>query len=172
MLYLGGGNNTAAALALGLSRFNGTTLELRTPQGYGLAGQVRRRADEQAARTGSSVVGHHHMDALPGDFDVIYTTRWQTTGTAKADPDWRAGFLAFRVTADLWKTSPRAVFMHDLPAHRGEEVAADVLDGRHSIAFDQAENKMHSAMAVLEWCRLGTVGGVPFSEPMAVAAGR
>ncbi len=51
------------------------------------------------------------------------------------------------------------MFLHDLPAHRGEEVAADVLDGPESIAFEQAANKMYTAMAVLEWCRLGPRGG-------------
>ncbi|MEU0674552.1 ornithine carbamoyltransferase [Streptomyces sp. NPDC006172] len=178
VLYLGEGNNTAAALALGLSRYTGTTLELRTPQGYGLAPAVLRRAQEQAARTGSVVNEQHHMqdtagpDATVGGFDAVYTTRWQTTGTAKADPRWRERFLPFRVTAELWRTSPHAVFMHDLPAHRGEEVAAEVLDGRHSIAFAQAENKMHSAMAVLEWCVRGVVASPSGAEPLTVAAGR
>ncbi|MFD1051376.1 ornithine carbamoyltransferase, partial [Kibdelosporangium lantanae] len=58
----------------------------------------------------------------------------------------------FQVTSDLVDPSGKAVFMHDLPAHRGEEVTADVLDGPASIAFQQAENKLYSAMAVLEWC--------------------
>lgn len=92
------------------------------------------------------------MEPAPGGFDVVYTTRWQTTGTSKPDPDWRRAFQPFQVTRELWRSSPDAVFMHDLPAHRGEEVTADVLDGPMSIAFQQAENKMHSAMAVLEWC--------------------
>lgn len=104
------------------------------------------------------------MDDLPKDLDVIYTTRWQTTGTSKPDPDWRSLFAPFQVTRDLWTHNADAVFMHDLPAHRGEEVTAEVLDGPASIAFDQAENKMHSAMAVLEWCRLGTVGTPGTSE--------
>lgn len=139
VLYVGEGNNSAVALARALERFPEVTLELRTPPGYGLP--VRTSAPER-----------HDMDDLPEDVDVIYTTRWQTTGTSKPDPNWRQVFAPFQVHAGLWETSPRAVFMHDLPAHRGEEVTADVLDGPASIAFDQAENKLYSAMAVLERC--------------------
>ncbi|MEV7232502.1 ornithine carbamoyltransferase [Streptomyces sp. NPDC051020] len=155
LLYVGEGNNTAASLALALARFPGVALELRTPPGYGLDDDILARAKAHAARSGSSVVEHHHMDALPGDFDAVYTTRWQTTGTSKPDADWRRIFAPFQVTSALWEHSPKALFLHDLPAHRGEEVTAEVLDGPASVAFDQAENKMHSAMAVLEWCRSG-----------------
>jgi ornithine carbamoyltransferase len=154
VLYLGEGNNTAAALALALSRFAGAELHLRTPAGYGLDPNVLARATQRA---GARIVERHDMDDLPSDVDIIYTTRWQTTGTTKADPRWRERFTPFRVTGDLWLRSPRAVFMHDLPAHRGEEVTAEVLDGPASIAFDQAENKLRSAMAVLEWCRQAAV---------------
>jgi ornithine carbamoyltransferase len=155
VLYVGEGNNTAAALALGLSRHRGVRLELRTPPGYGLSGAARDRARALAARTGSAVSERHDIEQLPTDFDVVYTTRWQTTGTSKPDPGWLRVFTPFQVTADLMGRQPDAVFMHDLPAHRGEEVAAEVLDGPGSIAFDQAENKMYSAMAVLEWCSGG-----------------
>lgn len=172
VLYLGEGNNTAAALALGLSRYTGTTLELRTPRGYGLEPSVLRRAQDQAARTGSSVTERHDTADPAEGFDVVYTSRWQTTGTSKEDPRWREAFLPFRVGADLWRTNPGAVFLHDLPAHRGEEVTAEVLDGPHSIAFDQAENKMHSAMAVLEWCRTGPADSVPDAHALTAVASR
>jgi ornithine carbamoyltransferase len=158
LLYVGEGNNTAAALALALSRFSGVELEIRTPPGYGLAEEIKARVTAQTERTGSKVRERHDMADLPAGVDVIYTTRWQTTGTSKPDADWREAFAPFHVTAALWRDSPDAVFMHDLPAHRGEEVTAEVLDGPASIAFDQAENKMHSAMAVLEWCRGGLEG--------------
>jgi ornithine carbamoyltransferase len=164
ILYAGEGNNTAAALALGLTRFPGTELELRTPPGYGLPEDTLARARAHAERSGSAVTERHTMDDLPKDVHVIYTTRWQTTGTSKPDPDWRSLFAPFQVTRGLWTHNPDALFMHDLPAHRGEEVTAEVLDGPASIAFDQAENKMHSAMAVLEWCRLGTAGTPGTSE--------
>ncbi|MEV3856885.1 ornithine carbamoyltransferase [Streptomyces sp. NPDC050095] len=155
VLYVGEGNNSASALALALSRFPGAELELRTPPGYGLDPAYLARAQAHAARSGASVRERHDMADLPGGFDAIYTTRWQTTGTSKADPDWRDVFAPFQVGEALWETSPKAVFLHDLPAHRGDEVTAEVLDGPQSIAFEQAENKMHSAMAVLKWCRAG-----------------
>jgi ornithine carbamoyltransferase len=152
VLYVGEGNNTAAALALALPRFAGTRLTLCTPAGYGLAADKLSLARGHAERTGASVVEHHGLNDLSDSFDVVYTTRWQTTGTSKADPHWRDAFLPFTVDSGLLDRWPEAVFMHDLPAHRGEEVSAAVLDGPRSIAFDQAEMKMWSAMAVLEWC--------------------
>jgi ornithine carbamoyltransferase len=152
VLYLGEGNNSAVALALALTRFPGAVLELRTPPGYGLPTDVVTAATAAAAASGATFRERHDRLEEPGDFDVVYTTRWQTTGTSKPDPDWRIRFAPFQVEAALWQTNPKAVFMHDLPAHRGEEVTAEVLDGPASIAFDQAENKLHSAMAVLQWC--------------------
>ena len=153
VLYLGEGNNSAAALALALSRFPGTELHLRTPPGYGLTPDVLARAQAHAIRAGASIVEHHDPDDVPAGIDVVYTTRWETTGTSKPDPDWRKVFAPFQVTTQLWQASPGAVFLHDLPAHRGEEVTTEVLDGPHSLAFAQAENKLYSAMATLEWCR-------------------
>lgn len=152
MLYIGEGNNTAAALALALSRHRGVELCLCTPPGYGVDEEILRHAVGEAGRNGAAVSECHDPAEAIEDADVVYTTRWQTTGTAKADPDWRRLFAPFQVNEQLMTRHPKAVFMHDLPAHRGEEVTAAVLDGSASIAFDQAENKLHSAKAVLEWC--------------------
>jgi ornithine carbamoyltransferase len=159
VLYVGEGNNTAAALALALARYPGTSLELRTPPGYGLAAEVLAAASADANRCGAELVERHDMAALPTAVEVVYTTRWQTTGTAKSDPNWRAVFAAFRVSTEVMARFPTAVFMHDLPAQRGEEVDAEVLDGAASIAFQQAENKLYSAMAALEWCVAGSGAG-------------
>ncbi len=151
VLYVGEGNNTASALALALCRFTDTELHLRTPPGYGLDARFLHEAQVGAKRTGAKVLERHDMADLPRA-DVVYTTRWQTTGTTKPDPGWRAVFAPFQVDGAVLAAGPDAVFMYDLPAHRGEEVTAEVLDGQASIAFDQAENKFHSARAVLEWC--------------------
>lgn len=154
VLYVGEGNNTASALALGLTRFPGTELHLRTPPGYGLRADYLDRAQIHAKCAGSVVEERHDVDDLP-EVDVVYTTRWQTTGTVKPTPDWREVFAPFQVDQAMMDRCPGAVFLHDLPAHRGEEVTAEVLDGPASAAFEQAENKYHSARAVLEWCAGG-----------------
>lgn len=152
LVYLGEGNNTASALAFSLALTPGTSLTLATPSGYGLDPSILHRAQELAAVTGSRVTEVHDPDAIIGLVDVVYTTQWCTTGTVKLDPKWRDSFLPFKVDERLMARWPTAVFMHDLPAHRGEEVAAGVLDGARSIAWDQAHMKLASAMAVLEWC--------------------
>jgi ornithine carbamoyltransferase len=156
VLYVGEGNNTAAALALALTRFDGTQLHLVTPDGYGLDPRILRTAAEQAARSGAHLAEGHDLAGSPEGMDVVYTTRWQTTGTTKPDPHWRRRFEPLRVDQALMDRHPDAVFMHDLPAHRGDEVSAMVLDGPASIAFRQAGQKLHSAKAVLEWCLRGS----------------
>ncbi|MFF7992724.1 ornithine carbamoyltransferase [Kitasatospora xanthocidica] len=154
VLYAGEGNNSASALTLALSRYAGTELHLRTPPGYGVHPRYVERASAEARRRGGLVEQRHDMADLP-EVDVVYTTRWQTTGTSKPDPHWRSVFDPFRVDDAVMAATSAPVFLHDLPAHRGEEVTASVLDGPLSLAFGQAENKYHSARAVLEWCTAG-----------------
>ncbi len=157
VLYLGEGNNSAAALALALSRFPGTELHLRTPAGYGLAEDKLERARRHARSSGGVIEEGHDPSVLPDEVDLVYTTRWETTGTTKPDPEWKEGFRPFQVNQKLMDRWPDARFLHDLPAHRGEEVTAEVLDGPASLAFSQAANKYHTALAILEWCL--AVGG-------------
>jgi ornithine carbamoyltransferase len=158
VLYAGEGNRTAASLALALSRIRGTRLTLATPQGYGLAPQLLERARELAAAHGSVVEERHATDNLARGVDVVYTSRWQEMGVNKPDPVWRNAFRPFRVTRELMARVSKpsdTVFMHDLPAVRGEDVDDEVLDGPQSVAWVQSRNKLFSAMAVLEWCGAG-----------------
>ncbi len=152
IVYMGEGNNTASALALALAKFSNIRISFYTPKGYGIDPQTMEYAKKEAAVTNTVINEFHDLKALPDHADIIYTTRWQTTGTTKPDPNWRNDFEPFRVTKELMDKYPQATFMHDLPAHRGDEVQASVIDGAKSIVFDQAENKAHSAKAVLEWC--------------------
>lgn len=154
VVYVGQGNNTAAALALALARIRGTQLVLVSPLEYGLPASVLHTAQTFAATYGSDVQQRHTFDGLTGTADVIYTTRWQSLGTRKHDEQWREAFAPYAVTRrlvrDLAKSS-RTVVMHDLPAVRGEEIEDEVLDAADCIAFRQARHKMFSAMAILEW---------------------
>jgi ornithine carbamoyltransferase len=151
VLYVGEGNNTAAALAYGLSRMPLCDITFATPRGYGISPAILGNAKKWAEEGGGSVTEVHNMHDLPGSVDVVYTTRWQTTGTVKDDPDWREKFRDFYVDERLLRRWPTAKLMHDLPAHRGEEVSGALLEGSRSIAWTQAEMKLTSAMAILEW---------------------
>lgn len=155
VLYLGEGNNSAAALALAVAMTEGMRLTLVTPEGYGLAHNVLEFANDLARRSGGAVAQHHDVRTLPENVDVVYTTRWQTMGVEKSDPDWQSKFKPYGVRQKLMaQVSKRAgtIFLHDLPAVRGAEVSGEVLEGAQSLAFRQAYHKMTSAMAVLKWC--------------------
>jgi ornithine carbamoyltransferase len=162
VLYLGEGNSTAVALCLALARYHDVELHVRSPAGYGLPDEALRAAEGTA--TGTRIEERHDMLKLPECVDVVYTTRWETTGTSKRDTNWRDIFQPFRVEKSILDRNPSAVFMHDLPAHRGEEVESAVIDGPASVVFDQAANKLYSAMAALEWCVVGSTGIAMTSE--------
>src|SRR5256885_7671290 len=155
ILYLGEGNNTASALATAVSMTEGMRLTLVTPEGYGLPSTVLETVNGFARQSGSFVEQHHDAVNLSNGFDVVYTTRWQTMGESKPDPNWKEKFIPYRVTQNLMErvsNGTNTIFMHDLPAVRGDDVVDEVLDGPQSVAFRQAKNKLTSAMAVLTWC--------------------
>lgn len=150
VLYVGEGNNTASALVLAVAMTPGMRLTLLTPEGYGLPSSFLEKVP------GSSAIAQHHdVSSLREKFDVIYTTRWQTMGDPKPDSDWKEKFKPYSVTPEFMQRFSKdgsTVFMHDLPAVRGDDVVNEVLDGPQSVAFRQARHKLTSAMAVLEWC--------------------
>jgi len=152
IVYLGEGNNTAAALALSVAKFSNIRISFFTPPNYNIDPKILQYAQKKAAEKNSIIREFHDIKSLPSSTDVVYTTRWQTTGTTKPDLNWKEKFKPFAITEQLMSKYPNAIFMHDLPAHRGDEVEAAVIDGNKSIVFEQAENKAHSAKAVLEWC--------------------
>lgn len=154
LLYLGEGNCTAASLAQAVARLPEMALTLVTPPGYGLPEQLLTDARRSAAMVGSTVEQRHDPTDLPRGVDVVYTSRWLEMGKAKADPDWLASFRPYAVTEEFMArvSRPGTIFLHDLPAMRGYEVADAVLDGAQSIALRQSFHKMTSAMAALAWC--------------------
>lgn len=155
ILYLGEANNTVSALALGLALTRNTRFTVLTPEGYGLPDAFIQRVSEIGKENGSILEQFHDPEDVPANVDVVYATRWQTMGVSKADPNWREQFLPFTVNAKLMERASKpqgTIFMHDLPAVRGDDVSDEVLDGSQSRAWRQAQHKMFGAMAVLEWC--------------------
>ncbi|WP_375779139.1 ornithine carbamoyltransferase [Bradyrhizobium sp. ma5] len=154
LLYVGEGNNTAASLAMATALTPGMKSTFLTPPGYGLQADILQQCARTSASTDAVIREYHSVECMPNDADAVYTTRWQTMGVPRKKPNWRDDFEPFRVDATLMRNASRsgATFMHDLPAVRGEEVTAAVLDGSDSIAFKQAHNKVFGAMAVLLSC--------------------
>lgn len=154
VLYCGEGNTTAAALALAMSRIPGMRLVVATPEGYGLDPRKLSAAQALGEECGATIEETHDLATIRTRVDAVYTSRWQEMGVNKADSAWKQIFEPFRVTQALMErvAGEGTVVMHDLPAVRGEDIEAAILDGRRSLAWVQAQHKMFSAMAVLEWC--------------------
>jgi ornithine carbamoyltransferase len=158
LAYLGEGNNTAAAIALLFSRVRGFRCNFYCPAGYELKERTASIATHFAARSGAFVRFSNEVPRNPEPADIVYTTRWQTMGVPQAGENWRAVLAPFRVDAALFERfrKPKgSVFMHDLPAVRGDEVSAEVLDGPRSIAIRQSFHKTSGAAGALLWSLAG-----------------
>lgn len=128
-----------------------------------------RDAQATAQRRGTTVLATDDAELAVGGADAVSTDTWLSMGDAESERAARAAaFAPYRVTAALMaKAARRAVFMHCLPAHRREEVAAEVIDGPASVVLDEAENRMHTAQAIL----VALCGGMLTGAPSPVGAG-
>lgn len=154
LAYLGEVNNTARALALLICKLPFSRLDVYSPDGSGFT--PKEIGSLNAIRGEDVVRQHHEIPASPDPVDVVYTTRWHSMSAARQDQEWLSRFTDFAVTKDLMRrfSGPvEAVFMHDLPAVRGQEVTSDVLDGNSvtSLVQRQAYHKMSAAAAALLW---------------------
>ena len=149
LAYVGDGNNVAHSLMLGAALF-GSHITVGTPRGYEPRAEVLAAALEIAAETGATVkVVNDPVEAVKGA-DAVYTDVWASMGQEEEIAERARIFAGFRVTPELFaNAAPGAVFMHCLPAHRGEEVDAAVIDAPASVVFDQAENRLHIQKAIL-----------------------
>jgi ornithine carbamoyltransferase len=149
LAYVGDGFNVAASLAEAAA-LTGVSLAMASPPGYSLPEPTMRLVRQIAADNGGNVdVFESPADAVRGA-DVVYTDVWASMGQEDTYAQRKEAFAGYTVTADLMALAkPDAIFMHDLPAHRGEEVADDVIEGPRSVVFDQAENRLHAQKAIL-----------------------
>jgi ornithine carbamoyltransferase len=150
LAYIGDGNNVCHSLILAAVRL-GVTISVASPAGYEPNPLIVKSAARDAQKLGTPppVVIRDPMEAARGA-DVVYTDVWTSMGQEAESAARVKAFQGFMVTEAMMAVAGRdAVFMHCLPAHRGEEVAAAVMDGPRSVVFDQAENRLHSQKAVL-----------------------
>ena len=148
--YVGDGNNVCHELMFGAVKL-GLNMSVAAPAGYPPNPLIVKSAarEAQKGKTPAPVVVEDPMEAVAGA-DVVYTDVWTSMGQEAEAEARRQAFQGFRVTAEMMAAaSPDAVFMHCLPAHRGEEVAGEVIDGPRSVVFDEAENRLHVQKAVL-----------------------
>jgi ornithine carbamoyltransferase len=143
--FVGDGNNVAASLAFGAA-LSGMELIVATPEGYELDPTVVDRARNLG---GTIETGNDPYEAVRAA-DVVYTDVWTSMGQEEERAQRRRAFAGWTVDDALMKAAlDDAVFLHCLPAHRGEEVAGEVIDGDRSLVWQQAGNRMHAARALL-----------------------
>jgi ornithine carbamoyltransferase len=149
LVYIGDGNNMAHSLLDGGAKF-GMHVTVACPAGYEPDAEIVARATSVAARHGGSI--HITNDPIAGvaQADVIYTDVWASMGQESQAAERLRRFLGFQVNDTMMSlTHSESLFMHCLPAHRGEEVTASVIDGPHSVVFDEAENRLHAQKAIM-----------------------
>jgi ornithine carbamoyltransferase len=147
--YVGDGNNVAHSL-MEAGALAGMHVTVATPRGYGPHPDVTRRAVELAGAHGGSIHVMHDADAAVAQADAVYTDVWVSMGEDAERERRLADLQAYRVDAALMRrAAPGAVFMHCLPAHRGLEVTAEVIDGPASIVWEQAANRLPTEQAAL-----------------------
>jgi ornithine carbamoyltransferase len=149
LVFVGDGNNVARSVAVGCGLL-GARFVLAAPEGYRFDEPFLQRFRQVAPR------GELQMNGQPrhaiGNADIIYTDVWASMGQESEREQRLAHFAEYQVNASLLAGAPpHAKVMHCLPAHRGEEVSAEVLDGERSIVFAQAGNRLHAQKALLKW---------------------
>ena len=148
MAFLGDGNNVCHSLLLA-GAMSGVSLRVASPPGYEPAPAVVARARALAAPGVTIEIGNDPAGAVRGA-DAVYTDVWASMGQEAEAAERRRLFEPYRVDERLFSLAgPRAIFLHCLPAHRGDEVTDGVADHERSRIFDQAENRMHAFKALL-----------------------
>lgn len=147
--YIGDGNNMAHSLAIGCVKMGMETV-ICTPPDFKPAPEVVAYAEQVAGETGGSLTLHHDpLEAAEGAH-VLYTDVWVSMGQEEETARRREAFAGFQINGQTLARADRsAIVLHCLPAHRGEEITAEVIDGPQSAVFDEAENRLHAQKALM-----------------------
>ncbi len=148
-VFVGDGNNVCHSLMLMAAKV-GMDFVAATPNGYAPDAEVFKMAEKAAKTTGASIGISHDPKEAVKNANVVYTDVWTSMGQETEQQRRREAFKDFQVNAKLMSLAKsKALFMHCLPAHRGEEVTDEVIDSRNSVVFDEAENRLHTQKAIL-----------------------
>jgi ornithine carbamoyltransferase len=155
MTYVGDGNNVAHSLMFGAAKV-GMNIAIASPAGYHVNGHYLELAQADAKAAGTTIeILEDPRQAVAGA-SCVYTDVWASMGQEDEAKKRIEAFRGYTVTEDLMKGAAKdAVFLHCLPAHRGEEVSAGVADGPQSRIFDEAENRLHAQKAIMLWLMAG-----------------
>jgi ornithine carbamoyltransferase len=149
LCYVGDGNNVANSLLLTGAKL-GARVAVVTPAGFEPPAQILTWAREAARETGGSILATHSLEEGLSGARAVYTDVWASMGQEAQAAERAAKFEKYRVTREVFAmAAPDAIFLHCLPAHRGEEVDGAVIDSSASAVFDQAENRLHAQKALL-----------------------
>lgn len=147
--YIGDGNNMVHSLMMGSAKL-GMHMSIATPEGYEPDADIVEQTKTNAAETGSRIVVCHDPKEAIADADIVYTDVWASMGQEAEQKEREIAFANYQVNDELVKYAKKDfLFMHCLPAHRGEEVSEGVIDGEQSVIFDQAENRLHAQKAIM-----------------------
>lgn len=147
--FIGDGNNMAHSLMMGAAKF-GMHFAIAAPEGYLPDPEMISQSRQAAAATGGSVLITGDPAEAIADADIVYTDVWASMGFEEEQKIREKAFAPYQVNEELAKyAKPDYLFLHCLPAHRGEEVSVGVIDGPHSIIFDEAENRLHAQKAIM-----------------------
>ena len=149
LTYIGDGNNVVHSLMLTAAKL-GAHLFVAVPDRYQPSQEILMRSREIAAVTGATIVITNDPVEASDNADMIYTDAWASMGQEAEAAERRAIFKPYQVNKELFShAKPDALFMHCLPAHRGEEVVDDVIDSPNSVVFQEAENRLHIEKAIM-----------------------
>jgi len=164
LVYVGDGNNVALSLAHAAGKV-GLHLTIACPPGYEPNADILTEARADGESTGAEIEVVHDPKEVLSTADAVYTDVWTSMGQEKENEERQRAFAEYQVNAELMDLAPAdALFLHCLPAHRGEEVTDEVLDGLQSVALEQAENRLHAHKAIL----LAVLAGLEAKKPNQV----
>ena len=147
--YIGDGNNMAHSIMYGCGKM-GIDCSIACPDGYMPNQQVVDNAKEDFQKSGADLVITNDAKEAIKDADIVYTDTWVSMGQENEKQERQKIFMPYQVNKELFLFAKEdALFMHCLPAYRGFEVTSDIIDGKNSVIFDEAENRLHAQKAIM-----------------------